>query len=209
MKLGLIWLRVLKISIQKLRYLETFTVLFPDFFNNSSYKLLSSLSKKRSAHFRKFSILFKFYSKPKKRFNLTRALSCLEADLEMLLISRLKLSWSSMCIPSNLINQGTSRTWFPIKSCFGLLVWLLFWIKIDLDLSGLIIILFSENHLIAFWDLAISISTSKVTDFANNDNALSSAKLCTDAFLKQKKKSFKNALNNTGPAILNLDIFQN
>ena len=126
---------------------------------------------------------------------------CLEADLEMPLIRRLKLSWSSMCMPSNLTNQGTSRTWFPIKSCFGLLVWLLFWSKTDLNLSGLIIILFSENHLIAFWDLAISISTSKVTDFANNDNALSSAKLCTDAFLMQRKKSFKNGLNNTGPAI--------
>ena len=94
----------MKTSIQKLRYLKTFTVLFPDFFNNSSYKLLLSLSKKRSAHFRKFSVLFKdladdidqttydqnryrpksdkmklfiktfLSSKPKKRFNLSRAL---------------------------------------------------------------------------------------------------------------------------------------
>ena len=35
-------------------------------------------------------------SKPKKLFNLTRALSCLEADLQMLLICKLNLSWSSM-----------------------------------------------------------------------------------------------------------------
>ena len=43
----------------------------------------------------------------------------------------------------------------------------------DLNLSGLTIILFSENHLIAFWDSAISISTSNVADFANDDNVLS------------------------------------
>ena len=43
----------------------------------------------------------------------------------------------------------------------------------DLNLSGLTIILFSENHLIVFWDSAISISTSNVADFANDDNVLS------------------------------------
>ena len=69
----------------------------------------------------------------------------------------------------------------------------------DLNLSGVTIILFSENYLIAFRDSAISISTSNVTDFANDDNVLSSAKLCTDAFLLQKIKTFKKALNNTGP----------
>ena len=67
-------------------------------------------------------------------------------------------------------------------------------------MSGITIILFSENHLIAF-DSAISVSTSNVTDFANDDNILSSAKLYTDAFWMQKKKSFKNALNNIGPTI--------
>ena len=117
-------------------------------------------------------------SKPKKHFNLTRALSCLEVDLQML--CRLKLSWSSMCIPSNLTDETTSTMSFPIKNCLGL---------------------FSENHLIAFWDSVISISTSNVTDFANDDNVLSSAKVCKDAFLMQKKKSFKNALNNIGPTI--------
>ena len=58
MKLGLISLRVLKILIHKLRQLEKFTVLFPDFFNNSSYKLLLSLCKKWSARFCKMSTLF-------------------------------------------------------------------------------------------------------------------------------------------------------
>ena len=132
-------------------------------------------------------------SKLKKHFNLTRALSCLEADLQMLLICRLKLSWSSMCIPSNLTDEATSTTSFPSKNCVGVVVCLLYWIMIDLNLSGLTIILFSENHLVAFWDSAISISTSNVTDFANDDTVLSSAKSCTDAFLMQKKKSFKNA----------------
>ena len=61
--------------------------------------------------------------------------------------------------------------------------------------------MFSENHLIAFWDSAICISTSNVIDFVNDDNVLSSAKLCTDIFLMQKKKSFKNALNDIGPTI--------
>ena len=131
-------------------------------------------------------------SKPKKLFNLKEALSYLEADLQMLLIWKLKLSWPSMCIHSNLTDEATSTTSFPIKNCLGLLVWWLFWIIIDLNLSGLRIILFSENHLIAFWDSAISISTSNVTDFPNDDNVLSSAKLCTDAFLMQRKKSFKN-----------------
>ena len=99
-------------------------------------------------------------SKLKKHFNLTRALSCLEADLQMLLICRLKLSWSSMCIPSNLTDEATSTTSFPSKNCVGVVVCLLYWIMIDLNLSGLTIILFSENHLVAFWDSVISISTS-------------------------------------------------
>ena len=34
--------------------------------------------------------------KPKKHLNLKRASSCLEADSQILLICRLKLSWSSM-----------------------------------------------------------------------------------------------------------------
>ena len=103
-----------------------------------------------------------------------------------------------MCIP-NLTDETTSTTSFPIKNCLGLIVWLLFRIIMDLNLSGVTIILFSENYLIAFWDSAISISTSNVTDFANDDNVLSSAKLCTDAFLMQKIKTFKNGLNNIGP----------
>ena len=102
--------------------------------------------------------------------------------------------------PSNLTDEATSTTSFPIKNCLGLLVCLFLWITIDLNLSGLTIILFSENHLIAF-DSAISVSSSNVTDFANDDNILSSAKLYTDAFWMQKKKSFKNALNNIGPTI--------
>ena len=70
-----------------------------------------------------------------------------------------------------------------------------------LNLSRLTIILFSENHLIAFWDSTISISTSNVTDFVNDGNVLLSAKLCWDTFLMQKEKSFKNPLNNTGSKI--------
>ena len=53
MKLGLISLRVSKISIHNLRQLEKFTVLFPDFFNNQS------LCKNRRARLCKFSTLFK------------------------------------------------------------------------------------------------------------------------------------------------------
>ena len=78
---------------------------------------------------------------------------------------------------------------------------LLFWI-IGLNMSGITIILFSESHLTAFWDSAISISTSYVTNFSNADNVLSSAKLCTAAFLmQQQQKKFKNALNSIGPTI--------
>ena len=61
-------------------------------------------------------------SKPKKHFNVTRVLSCLEADLQMLLICELKLSWSPMCIRSNLTNEATSTTLLPIKNYLGLLV---------------------------------------------------------------------------------------
>ena len=137
-------------------------------------------------------------SKPKKHFNLTKALSCLEPDLQILLICSLKLSSWSMCIPSNLTDEATSTTLFPIQNCLSLLVWLLFWIIMDLNLSGLTIILFSENHLIAFWDSAITVSTNNVTYFGNEYNVLSPAKLCSDAFLMQKKKSFKSLLNNIG-----------
>ena len=94
-----------------------------------------------------------------------------------------------------------STTSFPIKICLGLLVQLFLWTPTDLNLSGLIIILFWENHLNAFWDSVVRISNSNVRDFANDDNILSSAKLCTDAFLMEKEKSFLNALDNIGPTI--------
>ena len=49
-------------------------------------------------------------------------LSCLETDLQMLLICRLKLSWSSMCISSNVTDEATSTLSLLIKNCLGLLV---------------------------------------------------------------------------------------
>ena len=58
----------------------------------------------------------------------------------------------------------------------------------DLNLSRLTIILFSENNLITFCDSVIIMSTSNLTDFPNDDNVLSSAKLRADAYLMQKKK---------------------
>ena len=91
----------------------------------------------------------------------------------------MKLSWSSMYIPTNLTNEATSTTSSSIKNCLGFVF---------------------RNHV-------ISSSTSNVmslvlplaTDFTNDGNVLSSAKLCTGAFLMQKKKPFKNAINNIGP----------
>ena len=55
----------------------------------------------------------------------------------------------------------------------------------DLNLSRITIILFSENHLIVFWDSAISVSTSNLTDFANDDNVLSYVKLMTRYYHQQ------------------------
>ena len=119
------------------------------------YELLWSLCKKQSAQFCRFSTLFKDLaddidqtrgqwdklfirtfpsSKPKLYFNSSRALSCLETDLQMLLICRLKLSWSSMCISSNVTDEATSTLSLLIKNCLGLLVWLLLWMTIDLNL---------------------------------------------------------------------------
>ena len=51
----------------------------------------------------------------------------------------------------------------------------------------------------AFSDSAVRISNRNLTDLANNDRVLSSAKLWASAFLMQKKKSFKNALNKIDP----------
>ena len=80
------------------------------------------------------------------------------------------------------------------------LVWLFFWIIMDLNLSGLSTILLSENHLMAFSDLAISIFKSNLTDLGNDDTVLSSAKLWADTFLMQKKKNhFKCAWNKIDP----------
>ena len=80
------------------------------------------------------------------------------------------------------------------------LVWLIvFWIIMDLNLSGLSTSLLSENHLMAFSDLAISIFKSNLTDLGNDDTVLSSAKLWADTFLMQKKKSFKCAWNKIDP----------
>ena len=150
---------------------------FPDSFNNSLYELLQSLRKKRSTRFCKFSTLFKdladdidqtrgqelkfdkkklfiktsFSSKSNKYFNLTRALSSLETNLQILLIFKLKLSWSSTCIPINLTDKVNSTTLFPGKNFrFRFACLITFLIIIDLNLSGLTMILFSENHLIEF-----------------------------------------------------------
>ena len=45
----------------------------------------------------------------------------------------------------------------------------------------------------AFLDSTISISNSNLTDQPNDDRVLSSAKLWVNAFLMQKKQSFKHA----------------
>ena len=58
----------------------------------------------------------------------------------------------------------------------------------EFNLSSLTIILLSENHLMAFLDSAVSISNNILTDLANDDRILSSAKLSADTFLMQKKK---------------------
>ena len=96
----------------------------------------------------------------------------------------------------------TSTTSFPIKNCLlaCLLVWLLFLNSNEFQFVKLAVILFSENDLIAFWNSAVSVFTSNITDF-KNDNILSSAELCRDVFLMQEKKSFKNLLNGNGPKI--------
>ena len=55
----------------------------------------------------------------------------------------------------------------------------------------------------AFLDSAVSISNNILTDLANDDRILSSAKLSADTFLmqKKKKKSSKYALKKTSPTI--------
>ena len=61
----------------------------------------------------------------------------------------------------------------------------------EFNLSSLTIILLSENHLMAFLDSAVSISNNILTDLANDDRILSSAKLSAYNFLMQKKKKKK------------------
>ena len=56
-KLGLMLLRVWKISINKALYLRILIEVFPGTFNNSLYELLQSLCKSRSARFFNFSPL--------------------------------------------------------------------------------------------------------------------------------------------------------
>ena len=75
----------------------------------------------------------------------------METNLQILLIFKLKLSWSSMCIPINLTDKVNSTTLFPGKNFrFRFACLITFLIIIDLNLSGLTMILFSENHLIEF-----------------------------------------------------------
>ena len=52
-----------------------------------------------------------------------------------------------------------------------------------------------------FLDSVISIPNNILTDLANDDRILSSAKLYADTFLMQKKKSSKYTLKKTGPTI--------
>ena len=58
--------------------------------------------------------------------------------------------------------------------------------------------MFSGNYFIAFWDSAISVSASNVTDFATDDNVLSSA----DMYRRfSDAKKIKNAFNIIGQTI--------
>ena len=104
-----------------------------------------------------------------------------------------------MWISRSLIDKVISTTSFPNKNFFVLIVWFLFWKIGDLNLLRLTII--SENHLMAFSDSAISISNSNLTDLEYYNRVLSSAKLWADAFLMNKKKSFKYALSKVWPTI--------
>ena len=127
-----------------------------------------------------------FSSKPRKYFNLTGALSCLKADLHMLMVCKLKLNWLSMLIPSSLLMKWFLQHFFLLKT---LLVWLIncFLNNNGFKCAGLTIILLSENNLMEFLDSAISISNSNLTDLEDNDGALLSAKLWADVFPIQTK----------------------
>ena len=98
------------------------------------------------------------------------------------------LTWMSR----SFIDEAISTTSLPIKKLLRT-VWLLFWIM-DLNFSGLTIILLSKNYLMIFSDSFISISTRNIAGLENNDSARSSVKLWTDASLLQKKNAFIIAL---------------
>ena len=93
-----------------------------------------------------------------------------------------------MWIPSSLNDEAFKKP-LHTKNCFGLIVWLPFWEIMDWNLSGLTIILLSENHLMTFPDSAFDISNGNLTDLANDDGVLSSVKLWADAFLMQMKNA--------------------
>ena len=58
----------------------------------------------------------------------------------------------------------------------------------DLNLSSLTMILLSENHLMVFLDSVISISNNSLTDLANDDRILSSAKIVGRCFSNANEK---------------------
>ena len=92
--------------------------------------------------------------------SLTKALSWLEADLNISLICRLKFSRLSRSVPKSLTDCSMVTVSFPIEKPESIWSNLLLLIMIALNLCGLTTILFSENHLFAVSDSNFNECTS-------------------------------------------------
>ena len=109
---------------------------------------------------------------------------------------RLKLSWSSKWIPDSLTDEAIST--FPVKNwwCLNCV-----WMMMDLNLFGVnnyFAIRKPFNGIFGFSNLYFQQQFNRPDKWCG---VLLSANLWADAFLMQKKRSFKYALNKIDPTI--------
>ena len=145
-----------------------------------------------------------FSLKPRNHFGLKTAFNWFAADRQILLICKLKLSWSSIWIPSNSTDDTTFKCW--LLTTIRWFVWSLFLFsnKMASNLSGLTIILLflSQTITISGPDCKTSINSKII--WAKADNVLSSAILWREASDTKKNESFIVRLKNIGP---NIDLW--
>ena len=118
----------------------------------------------------------------KNCLSLIKAFNWFAADLQILVMCRLRLSLSSIWTPNNFTAGEASITLSPISKVYFVWSFFILSITIDWNLPGFTIIFFVSNQSILILLSDFKTDIKFWTFWAKVINVLSSAKLCTSAF---------------------------